>query len=222
MPENRNGMPIWYAEATQWRPTMHAGEAAMSQYRILKSGTLDTGVGYQQPHQHLPSKVTLDSPASAIMTDLTQVTAESVTANLTIDEAEQQMIASGVRLLFVTNPLNQVVGIITSKDLSGERILRIVNDTNTPRKDLSVRDIMTPQHKIEVLEMTDVMSASVGDVVSTLKRMGRQHALVVDRNNAGQQTVRGVLSTTQISRQLGQTIETTDVAGNFANLARVG
>lgn len=193
----------------------------MSQFRVLSSGTLDAGVGIQRPHQELPSKVTLNSPASNIMTDLTQVTAESVTANIPIDEAEQQMIASGVRLLFVTNPLNHVIGIITSKDLSNERILRIVNDTKTPRKELTVRDIMTPQHRIDVLEMADVSSASVGDIVSTLKRMGRQHALVVDRDAQGAQTVRGLLSTTQIGRQLGEAIDTMDVAGSFAELARV-
>jgi len=193
----------------------------MSQFRVLSSGTLDAGVGIQRPHQELPSKVTLNSPANSIMTDLTRVTAESVTANITVDEAEQQMIASGIRLLFVTNPMNHVIGIVTSKDLSNERILRIVNDTKTPRKELTVRDIMTPQHRIEVLEMTDVSSASVGDIVSTLKRMGRQHALVVDRDPQGEQTVRGLLSTTQIGRQLGEAIDTMDVAGSLAELARV-
>jgi CBS domain containing-hemolysin-like protein len=194
----------------------------MSQYRILTIGTLDTGVGFEQPRQELPDSVTLDSPASTIMTDLSRVTAESVTPNTPVDEAEQHMIASGVRLLFVVNPLSQVIGIITSKDLSGEHILRIVNDAKTPRKDLTVRDIMTPQHRIEVLPMAEVAGACVGDIVSTLKRMGRQHALVIERDAQNHQSIRGLLSTTQISRQLGQPIETTDVAGSFAGLARAG
>jgi len=81
---------------------------------------------------------------------------------------------------------------------------------------------MTPQHTVEVLEMGDVATSRVGDVVATLKRMGRQHALVVDRDATDRQTIRGLLSTTQISRQLGEIIDTTDIAGNFANLARAG
>ena len=132
------------------------------------------------------------------------------------------MIASGVRLLFVTSPLKKVIGIVTAKDFSGERILTRINDSNTPRKDLIVRDIMTPQHRIEVLEMGDVATARVGDIVATLKRMGRQHALVIDRDREGRQTIRGLLSTTQIARQLGVDIDTTDVAGSFAELARTG
>ncbi len=191
----------------------------MSQFRILTSGTLDSGVGCQHPRQDLPQRVTLDSPATDVMTDLSLVTAETVSANLLVDDAEAKMIASGIRLLFVSNQLNQVIGIVTSKDLSGERILRLINDSQSARKELIVRDIMTPQHKIEVLEMSEVSSSRVGDIVATLKRMGRQHALVIDRGAEGTQTIRGLLSTSQIGRQLGQTIDTTHVAGNFANLA---
>ena len=126
------------------------------------------------------------------MTDLAQVTAETVTANVSVDDAEQKMIASGIRLLFVTNQLNEVIGIVTSKDVSGERIMRLINASNTPRKDLIVRDIMTSQHKIEVLELSDVSTSRVGDIVATLKRMGRQHALVIERDADGQQTIGGI------------------------------
>ena len=194
----------------------------MSQFRILDAGALDSGLGYQRPHQTLPEHVTLDSPAIDVMTDLSKVSAETISANVPVDDAEENMIASGVRLLFVTNQLNQVIGIVTSKDLSGERILRIINDSGSPRSDLIVRDIMTPQHKVEVLEMGDVATARVGDIVATLKRMGRQHALVVDRGRSGKQTIRGLLSTSQIGRQLGLSIDTAEVAGSFAGLAHAG
>lgn len=194
----------------------------MSNYQILQAGTLDAGVTFKQPQQVLPEKVTMESPAIDVMTDLAQVTAQTVSANLSVDDAEQNMIASGIRLLFVTNQLNEVIGIVTSKDLSGERIMRLITDSRSPRKDLIVRDIMTSQLKIEVLELTDVSTRRVGDIVATLKRMGRQHALVVERDADGRQLIRGLLSTSQIGRQLGQEIETTDVAGNFANLATTG
>jgi CBS-domain-containing membrane protein len=194
----------------------------MSQYHALQAGTLDAGVTFKRPRQALPEKVTLNSPAIDVMTDLAQVTAESVTANLSVDDAEQKMIASGIRLLFVTNQLNQIIGIVTSKDVSGERLMRLVNDSRTPRKELIVRDIMTSQHKIEVLELGDVATSRVGDIVFTLKRMGRQHALVIEHDEDGRQVIRGVLSTSQIGRQLGEDIDTRDVAGNLANLATAG
>ena len=67
--------------------------------------------------------------------------------------------------------------------------------------------------------MSDIAAARVGDIVGTLKRMGRQHALVVDRDPVGEQTIRGVLSTTQIGRQLGKPIETFDLAENLFQFA---
>ena len=98
----------------------------------------------------------------------------------------------------------------------------MTNESNTTRKDLIVRDVMSPQHRIDVLETGDVATARVGDIVSTLQRMGRQHALVVDPNREGPQRSRGLSSATQIGRRLGVEIDTADVARGCAALARTG
>ena len=55
-----------------------------------------------------------------------------------------------------------------------------------------------------------------GDIVATLKDMGRRHALVVDHDEEGRQKVRGIFSARQISTQLGHQIETVEVAKTFA------
>jgi hypothetical protein len=78
---------------------------------------------------------------------------------------------------------------------------------------------MTPQHQVEVLDYAEVAKSRVGDVVETLKTMGRQHALVVEHTEDGHQVIRGILSATQIGKQLGIEIDTSDVAGSFAALA---
>jgi len=66
--------------------------------------------------------------------------------------------------------------------------------------------------------MVDVENARVGDIVETMKRVGRQHALVIDLTEDKQQVVRGLFSTKQISRQLGINIDPTEVAKTFAEL----
>ena len=79
--------------------------------------------------------------------------------------------------------------------------------------------IMTPQEKLEVLCMKDVAAAKVGHIVATLKKCGRQHALVVDTEGPGQaQKVRGIFSASQVSRQLGMEIQTIQVAQTFAEV----
>jgi hypothetical protein len=54
--------------------------------------------------------------------------------------------------------------------------------------------------------------------VSTLKQSGRQHALVVERDSARRSVVRGVFSATQIARQLGVAIPTSEIARTFSEI----
>ncbi len=187
-------------------------------YNPLSYGHLDAAVTYHRPPQRLPERVTADSPASDIMTDFTKVAAMTIGPCSSLADANQRMIASGVRLLFVTGRDNEIVGVITATDLLGERPMKYLQQVGGAREDIHVRDIMTPQGQLDVLNMTDVERATVGDIVETMKRVGRQHALVVEVNASGAQIVRGLFSTKQISRQLGITIETTEIAKTFAEL----
>lgn len=187
-------------------------------YTAIPHTLLDAGAGYLRPAQQLPEHVGLDSPALDVMTDLTRVAAVTISAATSLDEAEKRMIASGIRLLLVTNSDEEIEGIVTTKDLSGERLLNLLNLSYQTRAELTVHDIMTPRQQIEVLEMRDLARAKVGDLVETLKRMGRQHALVVDRNENNQQIARGILSTSQISRQLNMDIAISGAAHGVAGL----
>jgi len=152
------------------------------------------------------------------MTDFTKVSAITMGPCATLEAAEQRMIASGVRLLLVTDQANSILGIITATDLQGDRPVKYLQEVGGKREDIYLRDIMTKSDMIEVLYMVDVENARVGDIVETMKRVGRQHALVVDITDDKKQIVRGVFSTKQISKQLGITIELTQVAKTFAEL----
>ena len=67
--------------------------------------------------------------------------------------------------------------------------------------------------------MNDVEGAKAGNVLATLKASGRQHALVVDRPAPGQpQKVRGILSLSRLTRQLGVTVQTAEIARTFAEI----
>lgn len=190
----------------------------MSNYNTLKHGSLEAGATYRRPPQVLPERVTLDDPATHVMTDFTKVAAVTMGPCATIGAATQRMIATGVRLLFVCDQYNAVIGVVTATDLQGERPMQYLKEVGGKRDDIFLRDIMTPQERLDVLEMSDVERARVGDIVQTLQRFGRQHALVVDRDEQGRQIIRGLFSSTQISRQLGTNIEPTAVANSFAEV----
>lgn len=187
-------------------------------FQALSSRKLDSGVTYHRPPQRLPEHVSKNSPAVDVMTDLTKVSAVTIGPCASLDNANERMIASAVRLLLVADQRNQITGIITSSDLSGEKPMKYLQEVGGKREDIFVRDIMTPQSDIEVLYMVDVVNSRVGDIIATLKRVGRQHALVVDLNEDKQQVVRGIFSVKQLSKQIGITVETTEIAQTFAEL----
>ena len=87
------------------------------------------------------------------------------------------------------------------------------------REDARVRDIMTPEDRIEVISMEDVQHAHVGHVVATLKATGRRHAAVVDEDGSGNQVLRGLFAASQLARQLGEPVETAEIAQNFAEIS---
>lgn len=187
-------------------------------YPPLVATSLQAGVGYAQPTQPVPDIVTLEDSALTVLTDFQRVTAIIILPGDTVDEAHRRMIQRAVRLLLVVNQDRRVVGAITANDILGEKPMQVIAQRGIRREELQVRDIMIPQERIEVLKMSDLRGAKVGHVVATLRNSGRQHAMAVDVELNGRQTVRGVFSATQIARQLGIVLQTGEIARTFAEI----
>jgi CBS-domain-containing membrane protein len=185
-------------------------------YSPLSYASLEPHTGFRRPAQ-LSQRVTLDSPAAAVMTDLDRVAAVTVGPGVSIEMANQCMIAAGVRLLLVVDEKQHIVGLITATDILGEKPFKHMQRTGETFSEILVNDLMTPQEKLEVLQLQEVSRARVGDIVATLKYFGRQHALVVE-TAGGAQRLRGIFSATQIGRQLGMNVAPGEVATTFAQL----
>ena len=187
-------------------------------YNVLPTSPLQKDATFHKPRQTLPERVSLEDSASQVMTDFTIVTAYTIFPLENIEAARSKMIHRGVRMLLVVDDLNQILGLITATDLTSEKPMQVVQTQGIRHTDVMVKDIMTPRERLEVLCMEDLQTACVGDIVQTLKAHGRLHALVVERNPDRSQVLRGMFSVSQISRQLGTTVETAGVARTFAEL----
>lgn len=188
------------------------------QYAPLKSAILAPGTGYQKPSQLLPARVRMESPAIEVMTDLRIVAPVTIEAESDIDTANTRMIVNRVRLLLVVDHQSRVTGLVTATDVLGEKPMQVIQSRGCRHEDVLVRDIMTPQSRLEVITMDEVLGAKVGNVVQTLKRADRQHALVVDIDENQQQRVRGIFSLTQLARQLGIQIHAYELARTFSEI----
>ena len=151
----------------------------------------------------------MNSSALEVMTDLHFVSASTISSVASLDEAAQQMISQGVRLLLVVDSEEQVIGLVTTRDF----------DTSSRTSGRHVDSVMTPYNKIEVIEMEEVLYAVVGDVVETLKNSRRQHALAAEKDPlSGKTVIRGIFSATQIARQLGIPVQSDEILQTFENI----
>ncbi len=165
----------------------------------------------------LPDRAYLTSPAIEVMTDFNHVRPRTTGPETPIDEALENMKRVGVRLLLVEDGERNILGIVSSYDIQGERPIKLVQESRVSRSQIRVSDIMTPQADIEALHMLSVRNAQVGHIVATLRALEQRHLLVVQSSTgngepadeealpsigSGKQVVRGLFSSAQIGRQL--------------------
>ena|SRR5207253_3378370 len=198
-------------------------------YQPLPIRELGANAGFRRPLAPQSARVTPESPAMQAMTDLTRVTPATVRPQAPLADANQFMIARGVRLLLVADDQENVLGVISATDILSERAMRVAIERGLRRDELTVADVMTSAEQVEVIAYEDVVSARVGHVLETLRRAGRQHALVVDFDEVAARRlleppsrrtmVRGIFSLSQIARQLGVAVQTGgEVARTFSEI----
>ena len=199
------------------------------QFQSLPIRELGEDAGLRRPVQPQAAQVTLESPALDVMTDLCRTSPATIRPQAPIEGAKQFMISRGVRLLLVVDERESVLGVVTATDVLGEKAVRIATDRGMKRDELTVGDLVTPASQVEVIALDDVSGARVGHVFETLRRAGRQHALVVDFDVIPPRTlidapvrrtmVRGILSLSQLGRQLGIALQSSgEVARTFSEI----
>lgn len=178
-----------------------------------------TSIAQAQPPQH--GAVTMESAALDVMTDLTMVRAATVTPDTVLTQAELSMIHQGVRLLFVVSSMPSVDGIITASDLHGERPMRQVHQRGLKYEELTVNDVMTPLSVIDAVDYGALKHASVAEVVDTLLHSSQPHLLVIEHASATAPVrIRGIISKTQVERQLGTQLLSSDMANSFSEIGQ--
>jgi len=160
-----------------------------------------------------------ESPAIEAMTDFLRVSVVVIGPDASVVEANAQMIARGVRLLMVTSANDRLEGLITARDILGEKPMQVASARGCKRDELKVAELMTPISHVDTLNLKEVLNVRVVDILDALKRLGRQHILVEDVDAAtGLPRVRGLFSATNIGRQLGVPVLGFELASTFAEI----
>ena len=195
---------------------------AAHSYLKLDTEPLADALALLPYHRRRDRSVDTDSPATAVMTDLSMSRLVTVRTDAGLDEAQELMRLAGVRMLMAVDERGQIVGLVTSRDLTGEKPIHFASEQRVTRDAIRIADIMTAKGRMDVLQFANVERARVGDIVLTLRESARQHAVVVEPNPGGDEMLlRGLFSITQIGRQLGIEIEPTGAVQSFAELEAV-
>lgn len=148
----------------------------------------------------------LTAPALEVMTDLTTEAAHVVAPERQIDDALRDMVVFGVRLLLVMREPN-VIGMVTSYDILGERPIQFLQDpfrSGKPHRhaDITVADIMTPIEAIQPLRVGWVAGATAAEIAALFRSRADTHLLVADDDADGGVVIRGIFSRSRLARQL--------------------
>lgn len=187
-------------------------------YRQIEHHLMNAGTRIGGHPQSRDGNVGMDDPATRLITDFRHVRPFSIEPTARIGEANDRMIACGVRLLFVIDGKGELQGLITSTDVLGEKPVKYVQEHGGRRDDIVVHDIMTPWHQLEVFPAMKLAHASAGDLVESMKALDRQHMLIVDEDERGGEFVSGLVSTTHIERLTGVVIALSSKARRYGTV----
>lgn len=170
----------------------------MKNLNLLTLGSVDRIVSPEDFKE-----ITLQSPATTIFTDFKQFKPLIIEENTKAEDALRLMRKAHVHLKMVVNEHNDFVGVISSYDVSEQRIMHHINK-GYARHDILVSDLMLPRDQLQAFSLSELANASVNDVINMLKQNGLRHCLVLDHKN---HHIRGLISSSDIARKLHIPIE---------------
>ena len=164
------------------------------------------------PAYDLPELVRLDDPAASVMIDFTHTPAHIISPDKSMDDALNEMKATGTHVLLVTDSAGHLQGIVSSEDVLGEKPIKMLQEKRIPRENVTVHMLMVPTEPIIAFDIKTVEMARVGHIVKTLKENKRHYALVIDHCLASDKMlIRGLYTLSQIGKQLHKNLSNGDM-----------
>ncbi|MCE8026916.1 MULTISPECIES: CBS domain-containing protein [Halomonadaceae] len=164
--------------------------------KTLPLSRLDTADHLVTPQAF--SDIDEHSPALSLMTDFRQHWPHAVSVSAPALEVARQMKAEGVSGKLVIDRQRELVGMLTLERLSEQSILVALHRLGIDRSSLTAGDLMQPRAAMPVVDYEAVASATVTDLVATLREAGEPYCLVRDAEHH----IRGLFSVSELSERL--------------------
>lgn len=155
--------------------------------------------------------LTLASPASLVFWDFNREPPMILNSGVSVDDAAYLMQVTHSKLKLVVDSGKRLAGVISLRDIESIKVLATASAMGIGRKDLTVKDIMTPVVRLNGIRYSELVSAKVKDVLDVLEFEGQHYLLILD----DQDQVLGLVSADAIAHRLGEPVNIEPVSYNF-------
>ena len=185
----------------------------MNTFKVLKTLSLAGISTIERPtdNEHL----NLNSPSYEVFTDFNQHIPLMLEQSTSVNDAIALMKRTHVKLKLVIDSRESFRGVISLADLLSVRVMRAAQETGLSRNDLTVAQVMTRREALHAININDLASSRIGDLLATMKNFGDQHVLVVD---PGKGSIRGMISASDIARRLHIPVSINARANSFSEV----
>jgi len=185
----------------------------MSTYKNIETENLKDIEKIRHPHSH--EVASLDSMALEVFTDFDEQGPLVLEQSVSLDSAIELMKKAHVRLKLVIDKEEHFRGVISLSDLLSDKVMKAMETTGLRREDLTIADVMTHKDSLRGIEMDKFRHARIGDILSTMELFGGPHMLVID---ATDNSIRGIVSSSDIVRTLHVPVHINERANSFADV----
>ncbi|WP_027330128.1 CBS domain-containing protein [Marinimicrobium agarilyticum] len=172
--------------------------------KALKVYQLDSVDHLVKPREF--SDIDEHSPALNLMTDFRQHQPHTVSASARALGVAKLMAMEEVDSKLVVDRDQEFIGLLTAERLSEQYILVTQTMQGLDRDELTAADMMLPRSSIPALDYDALKSATVGDLIRTLREAGENHCLVLDRDH---HHIRGLISIEEVAERLHRAVAVT-------------
>lgn len=172
-------------------------------YEKLEQIKLMEGLKPAHPPE-LPELTHIDDAALDMLIDYQYQKAVVINQHESIETALVEMKASDTHMLLVQNKNSELVGLISSKSILGEKPFQIMQERQIKHSEIQVCMMMLPLEDILALNYDSLQHAKIGHLIETFKSTKRHYAIAIQRKSDSHETViRGYFSASRISKSLG-------------------
>ena len=182
--------------------------------------SLSAGARYRLVSQEDEDTLTNDAAASELLKDFTRQAPVIVRSSREIQEVKKTLDVSGETFCVVINRNDEVVGILTLKDLIGSWPMSLANQRGSTIADIVARDIMRPVWSLPTIELGKLQDLKIDELIAIFKGLHSDYLLVMDTVAVGaeEQVICGLLSADDLSRRLGIRVNPDPGPGSFSDI----